>query len=568
MKWKDVLEQGFKLPAFKGTETLPETVRITLTAVADHLKQSPVVRQHLAKLPKGPGTACPDSPVDELVRYVAIRGGKVDKSDPALNLAFMKEIMRPVISFTHWQMHLAIDQCQDVSDEERPMFFHGSRLARATSELWFKWFERVVVPFQRLKADEREQCKAFLLTVLSEYDYTVFDLIRDSASGFSVANRQTWAQAFPDEILTIKGIITELLLTQVHSNPIRNYLCALLNAYGCAEIDRLETYWAEVDQCWIEISTTTRVLPVHGMENGYEHPRCVSPEFRLEVRDHGAQEMIDRMRAATVDFFRTLKLGKPKNLQELIRVLKGKLERTDVGTFLPALIGGVCLNFRYAGQAVPNRQQILAQGGRTFLDPNNCQEAVALYHEFLDKNCTPKTAKMLKPLITADALLRYITSHELNHPAGRTAQSDTALGNALTLLEESKATIGGILSNLQDADSPEHRLTIVAMALARIIRALHKTFLENATFANYVTESMVLAKILMVNQVIELTPKGIEVDLFAAEYSGWVPTCRDFFTKVVEAYTQRDTSALEQLKANFCTPETRNMAALIAWINR
>lgn len=565
--YSEILERGFVRLKNDPSATLPEVVSATLKAVTDHLSSSIHVRQFLMDLPKGQNTCCPDSPIDELVKYVASRSAKIDKSDPALNLEFMEKIVRPAITFFHQEMFAALNDCEDISREEWAMFLNGRRLAEITTELWFKWYEKVVVPFNQLGEDEKKQYEALFSSGFPQFDYTVFDLGRDQDGNPVIRNRQTWAQAFPAEISEIRTILGDLIQTQTSSRQTRAHLEQLGIAYGCTDIEKLEECWAEVDRRWIEIPRTQRVILLYGMENGYEHFRCVSPELQIVVRDKGYETPLAFIRAGIVAVFSHLPLD-PEVIGNLPKIFETKLERTDVDAFLPVLIGGVCLNFRAAGQALPNRQDVSEEGGRIFLDPNSCREAEISYAENLKKNCTSATEEALIPLIKANDVLLYIAGHEFSHPVARTAESDAVLGSSLRLLEETKATVGGIPANLRVNSTPNNRLTIVAIMLARIIRTLHKAWLSNPTVANYVTESKVLAQMLISKGVIKVTPEGIDVDVDRVQSYGWGIGFQVLFTEIVSAYARGRCDLLEKIKEEHCDASKGDLAKLIAHINR
>ncbi|MDP3645747.1 MAG: hypothetical protein Q8R25_01535 [bacterium] len=556
--WTHVIEEGFIPPVIAPSTTLHDAVNIAANAVEKHLIESPAVRAYLTALPKGPDTDCPDSPVDELVRYIADQKGEIDKSDPALALRFMERYVRPIFEMERAEVFYAILQTSDTSDEDIQLFVDCEDLASMTDHVWATWFNTIVVPFQSLDAVGKERYEQLVKGTLAPYDYTIFDY--DSEKG--CVNRRTWARAFPDEISEILNVLDSLVTTPIQG--LSEYFTALRNAYACVDIAKLEELWAEVDKAWIRIPSTARFVPVHGMESGYEHPFGVSPEFRLEVRTPEARELIMERRGATLAHAAAFGLSN-KMISDAVQ----KLERIDISVFVSALRAGVCLNFRYAGQAVPNRQDVVAEGGRIFLDKSASPRAAKRYAEKLTKHCVSSTAEVLVPLVTETSQLAGTATHEYAHPVGRTAESDKALGSeGMKLCEEGKATLLGILAEEHRDPTPERRLEIVANSVGRVIRFMDKTELENSTFAPYVRENLIAATTLFDTGVMALTQDGVAVDVEAAGSPAWFDALRTFNRGVLNAYKAKDKAALIALTERYCDRERPDIAGLIAWVNR
>ncbi|MDO8408040.1 MAG: hypothetical protein Q7S95_02275 [bacterium] len=556
--WNQVIAGGFIFPPIHSSTTLQDAVNMATIAVDRHLANSPAVRAYLAELPKGPGTDCPDSPLDELVRYVADQKGMIDKSDPALSLRFLTTFIVPVFEFEREAVFKALNIIEDRSLAEFFLFEDCANLSRATDRFWAKWFAAITIPYQSLDEAGKKQYEERVRDTLAQYDYTVFDY--DPRRGCT--NRRTWAEAFPEEISEILELLYALEQTQIPE--LADYFAVLYEAYGCTDINKLEELWTRVDEAWIRIPNTARLVPVHGMESGYEHPFGVSPEFRLEVRTSEGRDMIESRRRATLSHAAAFRLS-----NEFVSAAVQKLEHIDISVFITALRAGVCLNFRYAGQSVPNRQQVLAEGGRIFLDKSAAPRAAKRYVDNVMKHCAPATAHMLAPLITETALLAHTATHEYAHPVGRTAKSDAKLGSeGMKLCEEAKATLLGILADEHRDPSPAHRLEIIATTAGRVLRFMDATELESATFAPYVRENLAAATMLFETGVMTLGADGVEVNLKAAKSPAWFKALREFNRGVLNAYQAEDKTALERLTERYCNREHPRVAALIAWVNR
>lgn len=558
--WSETLRVGFNSPVILRSTSLPEAVAIATKAVAEHLLQSGLLRQYLERLPKGSGTNCPGSPVVELVKYVATQRGDINKSDPRLNLAFHREFIKPVFDFERSEVLRAAMLAGDSSSQEMHLLAVATRIADHHDQLWAAWYEKVVVPYASLDAEGKSKYEQFAQGQLAQFDYTAFDF--DPEKG--CVNPSPWLDAFPDQMHPIIGMLTGLAVNPQTDPALAAYFGALGMAFYCDDISELESQWAEVDRVWVKIPSTCRIVPTHGMESGYEHPFCVSPEFRIDVRTDESRDVIDRSREATIGYAADLGLG-----QDLIDITKQKLDHIDIGVFVNAIRAGVSLNFRYAGQAVPNRQDIVSElGGRIFIDQAGQHLPLKSYIEYLDKYCTPETAEALKVFITPRSLCIHTVVHEYAHPVGRTKESDAALGSAgMKLLEEAKASLLGVVADEWRNPSPKNRLELIAVTVARLIRFMRKNVLENTTAAPYVRENFVAATTLFDAGVLYLMDKGIAVHLGMAQSYGWFFELRLFNQALLEAYKDHNLTSLQGLTDEFCNRENEPIAGLIQWVN-
>jgi hypothetical protein len=471
-------------------------------------------------------------------------------------------IMESVFEFEADQISSAFSHLRaagTISPGEWDFFCLSRHLAQATNRLYEAWFRRVVVPYQSIPADMREEHKRRLCEMLPKYDYTVFDY--DPATGV-IANREAWATAFPDEIVELRRWLK--IMNFLPMRGLREYFSAFAAAYGETDIEKLEERWKAVDFAMIHIPNTSPLVPMQGIESQYEHPCCVSPEYRLEVRTTAGEDVIASKRKAVLDHAAHFGLS-----NELMSLAVQKLDRIDAAVFIPAVRSGVGLNFGYAGQAGPNRQDVTAEGGRIFMEGSASAEKAKLYRAKIEKHCIPATAGKLTPFVTAHSQLVATTTHEFTHPLGRTEESDTALGSdGMGFCEEGKATLLGILASEHEDPSPENRLALVANMLGRSLRFMEKAMLENATFAAYVRENLAALSMFLDTGVIELGKKGVRVDIKKAQSLAWFGALRAYNHIVLDAYRAHDKAVLKVLADRMCNKDEPRIAALIAWVNR
>lgn len=245
-----------EMHGFKHTDVAGFPLYRAAGTIADdlekHILSSPNVRALVTGFSKGPGTACPDSSVDEVVKYLANRKGVIKKNDPRLNLRFVMDHVMPVAWLERDMMRFAIMDSRD-SPIMVGTFDHCVKLAEAVDVFFLRWYGAAVVPWQMLGVEEQVRYKERLRSRLPKYDYTIFDL--DPEQGY--VNRRAWAEAFPDEVGEIVRCIGRITDAVGFHPETRRYFEAMRNAYACTDIAQLETLWATADRRWVEISNTT-----------------------------------------------------------------------------------------------------------------------------------------------------------------------------------------------------------------------------------------------------------------------------------------------------------------------
>ncbi|MFZ4632141.1 MAG: hypothetical protein ACOYL8_02960 [Patescibacteria group bacterium] len=560
----EVLRFDFIEPDYSQEISLPEAVSQLSGAIAKHIYSSKQIRKYIEDLKKGMGNDCPDSPIDEIIKYLADQTGQIDKSDPSLNLRFLDSLMFPIFDLERECFFRLFVSNKNATEFEANLFDYSIELGKLIDELYYEWFKAIVVDYQRLKPSEKENYERTLKSSLSQFDYTSYNYIARENKLF---NRYTWALSFPNLIKEIVDTIEELTDSCVEfgERELHDYFSALSKAYACQEINKLESAWAKVDEAWIKIPNNCRMFPIHGMENGYEHPYGISPEYKLVVRTSYGQEMISKIRNHTSVY--ALKIEIENSLVELA---EKKLTNLDMGVFTSAMRSGVCANFRSAGQVVPNRQAILANGGKVFMDIDTAQNSVHRDMNLLIENCTSEMGNKLSSLITVDHSLAHTIAHECMHPIGCTPKSDEALGDAKFRLEEAKATLGGLAAILDDMPI-EKWPEVVALSIARVCRFFKKATYENPTVAAYVRENLVMANLLIGSRVVSIDSPdatSLSVNLSISSLRMWQALLKEFYKDVIYSYHSEESALnISQLEKLY-SPTNYAIENWIALVNK
>ncbi|PIY96285.1 MAG: hypothetical protein COY66_04585 [Candidatus Kerfeldbacteria bacterium CG_4_10_14_0_8_um_filter_42_10] len=566
-QWQAVLREGFVFPQIPRTIPLWEAVSTAQNAVVEHLKTSPQVLDYITNLDKGPGTCCPNSDVKELVLYISDqRSGAIDKDDPAITAAFIENIIMPVVSFERNQCVAAAMTSNDATVTEKVLLTGGANLAEYVSLFWLKWYRTVATPYLILPEETRDKWDEAFKRLLPEYDYTVFehhDTAGLESSQFTIGERSTWSQAFPAEISAIIGQIISISRALTDNGcdepELMDYLGALVAAYGCPDVESLETCWSLVDEKWIRVPASIRVIFVHGMEGGYGH-HCVAPEMFVQVRTPLDRDLIEETMDGVVGYAAGQNFDDGSDLDQRLNLL-------DAAVFMTPVRAGSALAFRPAGSVVPNRANVRKVGGKIFVDHASLDSAANIYHGLYEKHCQAASAAALKELLAGKTVEKHILLHEYSHPVARTDETDDVLGFWLHRHDEAKATVHGLLAWLEI--HPEETAKTAALCVGRCLRFFMNSKLNDPTFEHYVRECLVLFYTMYEADVIMLNDEGVSVYLDESGMEDWLENMHQYVANVVECYKNLDSSGLEQLGKRFWDLSKGSEAAsLIAWVNR
>ncbi|PIT88560.1 MAG: hypothetical protein COU29_02150 [Candidatus Magasanikbacteria bacterium CG10_big_fil_rev_8_21_14_0_10_36_32] len=549
--WRTILRKGFVLPKIDRDTSFPYLVSLVRKAVQDHLLQSKSIRSYLAYLPKGPGTYCPNSKVSVLQEYISSQNSEIDRSDPVVFAAFMLKIIVPTVDFGHQQVLSAVKMIDDINPAEKTILRTSAIIAQSVNRLWLKWFAAVVLPFQKMTLLERQNLESRAVGYLPKPDYTVFDYDSDTES---FSNRKTWAEAFPREIDIICRRLKIFKWSKINSKQgsvFPAYFKALGRAYGCKKINQLKKYWEKVDQLWFKINKESRILPVHNMMYGYEHPFCVSPEFRLEIRVSNENIIFGDIRMAVESCVKSLIDTECLKINNSILAL----QKIEVGMFECAIQSGAAINSPNGGEMISNSKK---EGGKILLAHSMLQSTGIYFAREIRRNCTFRTKKNLQDCFHQNAILYYYLGHEFGH---------LICGAQDIKLEEAKASAISILANEYMEDTPEKRLSLVAVALGDVLSILNKSALNELTTDDYTRECLMLANTLFRSGVIKLTKRGIRVNLEQARSRAWFEQLEEFVYELLLAYRDNDKVNLERLTKRYCR-KIGPVAELIDWINR
>lgn len=544
----EAIKEGFEKPSVEN-EKFSDAVLIILNAVSEHIKNSPTIRSLLEKQDKGLGTNCPDSPVEELIKYLASQNGKIDKSNSLINLGFIKKFVLPVFSFERNCLQEAIFNNKNISKKEAQIFITSLVVSGLFDELYCHWFEKIIVAYDFLGQREQSFYYRDIEKELSDFDYTVFNYSQD----VGITNRQTWAEAFPSEIGAIVSVLRGANI--LDGQEFNDYFWALADAYDCRDISQLENLWHQVDEKWVKISNSCRLLPIHGMEKR-EHDFCVSPEFRLLVRtENGEQKMVDQIKNSAPKF--AFELGIK---EELVEIASKKMENIEMGVFVTALKAGAGANFKLSGQTAPKRK---VDGVKVFLDFQAVEDHVDRCKKILTKYCEPNQKDLFSNLLTPKGLIAQTIFRQCIHYIGCTPESDERLGEKKFILEEARKTCGGAANILENFSQEEH-LELLAFSVAKICSFFDAKMHKDKSFQPYFNETLAMANFIINAGLVEVSGKNLKIKLSKEGFKKWNLFLRDFYFDVIKSYHSTNSEKIDRKKTNYCqiTPEIKKWIEL------
>lgn len=282
----------------------------------------------------------------------------------SLKTQLQRQIIREVVSG---------ENSFDLSRAETVVVLGSCDIGDQFDLFYREWRKKVIGdPFlEKLSEMEKAEAKKLLQEqgVMSESDNYLYSVL-DETDGKIISS--SYAEAFPEPIIEVGNTINQMVadLKEIGDDEaldLASYYESFGNALISTERSQHERLWKEVDVAWMKVSG--RIQPIHPMES-YVDPNglLVEPEYALAIRDY-------RDRAATTNALTDMTKN---NLIQWLEINYGEkdvlqtslppLRSSIVGVFT-TLVSGRRLDFRPAGQIIPNRPEVRINNGvKIFLD--------------------------------------------------------------------------------------------------------------------------------------------------------------------------------------------------------
>lgn len=552
---------GSPLEALTGVSRSLETL-----IMSDH-EIAAFVEEHVAR------PFYPDTTLEEVLKYLALRVGRMPKADPGLTHAFLNTLVQPRMRIEREAQKTVLEGLAELSTTERAILNVGFDLAELFDAFFLDWYLATVLPLRKTLLSEkgpkdREEIVERFGELGLDNPYTVvvtadgilpeegYDMKK--ADGYT---QRSLAEVFPRTLNEIADKLDELRLQLAPDTAhFHEYFAHLRDAILCRVPERLEEKWRAVDEAWIRIPSSERIIPVHMMESGYGDPIRVSPEFRIMWRLAEGAEKISALRRSMS--------GLAEEMGS--RDIKTRLDRIDIGLFVTLVDSGSGLDFRITGQAVPDRPEVRAKGMKIFMDDRSLALGADRARKLVEASAVPSTQKWALPELTKNNYFLAVTGHELAHPVGVSKELEEAAGSQKPL-EELKATLLGMQAVMGTAESDQEReelaRAMAAMALARIVRMLEGTSFSNPTLKPYVLEAAGMLCALKFSGKLHVEEDKI---LFDPEesFTDVMKPLLDLCELIVKGYLSLDVQALAALQSEYADLDLPDVESLRAVVDK
>jgi len=485
-----------------------------------------------------------DASIEVAVEYAARRlstQGELPKKNPVAVGLFYDYVVLPILRVQQLMTRNIICIHPGLLPYEKAIMREGVEIARLFDVLFSKWWKYVVIPYQlgiakdpTLKETIKAAC-SFTNCYAVLWDQEGFPIV-DPMTREILANCQEipLAKAFPLEIDEIcerlEDLKAELEQWSVETmTPYHDYFNALSIALSNRELEKMEELWKAVDVTWVQIGPE-RVVPVHMMENGYHHPHQISPEFDIRLRSQAFRKEIDATRHGMN------LLG--ANIED--ELVQDKLTRTDIGMFITVASGGMGIDFRFAGQSVPNRPEVQKLAMKIFLDLESMRQRQIRCLGMIESCADAETIAWASRAMTLSVDIGAVAGHEFAHPFLITEMVTEVFGSQKPRFEEGKATLLGIMG-LHEAKSdfgPGFYPALSAHILGVILRRFDKRAAENPTFSPYLNEAMMIATSLMRAGIITCIDGKVHMDQARSLTPDVVNNLQNVSLQLIRAYRE------------------------------
>ena len=472
--------------------------------------------------------------------------GKVDPASPEYDnllatTSFEKQIEREMIrDIVRSENKLGLSQAEKI------VLLGHCDLGDQFDELYRKWRKEVVGNELLTELKQNPKAKDEVLArcgLEGKPDGFVYSILKGNVDDITITS---YADEFPEEVNAIGATISQMTgeLREV-DHPESIYLADYYDAFGNAITSQSpmehEELWKLVDQKWMKVSG--RMQPIHPMES-YVDPNglLVEPDLALTFRD-------DRTEAAAINELTEVTkrnmigyLSEQYGDKESLKVSVGPMKSSIAGVFSSQLAGRR-LDFRPAGQNVPNRSDIrIRDGVKIFLDSETMHQRWKIQRDLLIGifgEDFVKTQFDNEPNLIPFAAGIHVAGHEVAHNAFIQEDTRDLIGaGQYAQIEEHKADTTILTAAPKWLDLNEQR-TFLKAIFAGEVRNLaskndesHKPYYNSAVF---IINQMIEAGIVFRNE------QGWHYDDSGAKLGVFFNNARNVMTtELVPVYDERD----------------------------
>eukprot|EP01025_Chloroclados_australasicus_P058244 TRINITY_DN7297_c0_g1_i1.p1 TRINITY_DN7297_c0_g1~~TRINITY_DN7297_c0_g1_i1.p1 ORF type:complete len:634 (+),score=93.26 TRINITY_DN7297_c0_g1_i1:202-1902(+) len=271
--------------------------------------------------------------------------------------------------------------------------------------------------------------------------YTVISL-DESGTHSHVAYSVFYKEEIAAIVAAMSALITELKELESESEEtevVKQYIAFYEQYIKCLEEtdpDKLEQEWTELDIVWLKIKYWIQV--VHDIESGYGEPlrSKVVPQYSIRLLDESfaaENKKIEEIHNLMVDYFK-------KRPSKMAQDGLESLRQTLAGIYYVPFLCGVNLHFRFAGQSIPNRNQVRNKyGSKIYFDYIATFQREELAKELA--RSILKDRELAKDIDTLETIVYHIAAHEIGHAIYGLENIEQLKNTTKALLEEPRAEL-------------------------------------------------------------------------------------------------------------------------------
>ena len=484
--------------------------------------------------------------------------GKVDPASPEYDnllatTSFEKQIEREMIrDIVRSENKLGLSQAEKI------VLLGHCDLGDQFDELYRKWRKEVVGNELLTELKQNPKAKNEVLArcgLEGKPDGFVYSILKGNVDDITISS---YAEEFPEEVNAIGATISQMTgeLREV-DHPESIYLADYYDAFGNAITSQSpmehEELWKLVDQKWMKVSG--RMQPIHPMES-YVDPNglLVEPDLALTFRD-------DRAEAAAINELTEVTkrnmigyLSEQYGDKESLKVSVGPMTSSIAGVFSSQLAGRR-LDFRPAGQNVPNRSDIrIRDGVKIFLDSETMHQRWKIQRDLLIGifgEDFVKTQFDNEPNLIPFAAGIHVAGHEVAHNAFIQEDTRDLIGaGQYAQIEEHKADTTILTAAPKWLDLNEQRTFLKAIFAGEVRNLASKNDESHKPYYN--------SAVFIINQMIEAgmvfhDKQGWHYDDGETKLKTFFENARNIMTtELVPVYDERDPKkAAAYIEKNF-----------------
>lgn len=389
-----------------------------------------------------------------------------------------------------------------LSEVERIILLASCDLSDQFDQLYFEFHDHIVKgptaqTLQQMDVDQNKELISQAPSPQSPYWYHTYEM-DDNDQLQPVAYGEIFSQPV-GEINTILASLVQQLneSSDTQAQPLATYYEGFRQALTSTNIAEHEQLWKAVDVAWMKISA--RMQPIHMMEVYADTAlgRRVNPEYALCFIDDRYQQVNDLTDLTKQKMIRWLQQEFTDNNSLTSSV--PAMQNSQVGVFATT-VSGHRLDFRPAGQNIPNREDVRSEHGvKIFMDMKTMSMRWQAQIELLTKifGSDFVQQEFSNPMITAYAAGVRVAGHEVAHNAFIKPGTSIQLGpENYNQIEEHKADLIAVITAFKSLNQEEQVLFLKSL-LGANLRAL--SMRNDQTFHPYYNSTLFILN--MMNQL-------------------------------------------------------------------